>query len=60
MLFRATHFMSFRGAKRRENLPEGTPYKAMIRCVPLARCGIIFVIAKHKQGIPRDTMWKSK
>ena len=30
------------------------------RCVTLARCGIIFVIAKHKHGTPRDTMWKSK
>lgn len=59
MLFRATHFMSFRGAKRRENLPEGTPYKAMIRCVPLARCGIIFVIARSVvtwQSPGRDTM----
>ena len=27
MLFGATHFMSLRGAKRRENPPEGLPYK---------------------------------
>ena len=41
-------------------LPTGKSDAPSARCVPLARCGIIFVIAKHKQGIPRDTMWKNK
>ena len=58
--------LSLRGAERRGNLPEGQPYKSddakflpvgksdapMARCVPLAHCGYIIVIASINKGTP--------